>query len=136
MLMLRGGLLLIVLLALAGALGYGVSLLMHVPPHSREMIFAAVSAAVSSTAGMAMFIVSAELRADGSAGGQQAAQMGLAATVVHLLGCLMLGAVVMLGKVASPVPMLLWLLPMYWAALIAQVWMIVRCVKASAAMTN
>jgi hypothetical protein len=89
------------------------------------MLLAAVVA--GACAGLAAAMV---LLASGTTQSTRAS-VGLAASVAHLIGCLMLAGGVMLARLATPVPMLLWMLPMYWATLIGLVVLILDSIRSA-----
>ena len=114
-------------LVAAALCGCGGCALLHIDPHVKEMLLAAVVATACAGGAMALPILASHATQPAKA------QTALLATVAHLFGCLLLAAAVMLARIASPVPMLLWMLPMYWATLIGLVVVILRMVNPSPA---
>jgi hypothetical protein len=123
--MIRGVVLILLSIAVAAACGFGACRGLHLEPHAKEMVLACIVALMASGFGMTLVMLADE------SSQTAVAQTGLMATAAHLLACLVFAGAVLLTRIASPVPLLLWMLPVYWATLIVLAVEIVRGIKRS-----
>jgi len=113
-------------LCIAAGCGYGGCVLLHIQPHVKEMSLALLVATMCAAVATSLVMVA------GGSSQTAIAQAGLMASVVHLVGCLAVAGGVILAGLASPLPMLLWMLPMYWATVIGLVVVILQMMRIAA----
>ena len=113
--------LVIALVAAAGALACRA---LGIPPHIREILFAAGACSVASEIAMTPILLS---RGSNQAG---VAQAGLIGSLIHLLACSVLGGALIIFKPLRLEPAFVyWLLGLYWLTLIVLVIAFVRAVQ-------
>jgi hypothetical protein len=113
-------------IALAVGIGYAICAAMHVNPHVREMMFAAVVCLIASVGAMIPIIR--------TRGASQASvvQSALVGTMIHLFVCCGLGGALIITKAFGLTnAFAYWLLGLYWVTLIVVVVGLIGAIKAA-----
>jgi len=119
----RGILLIVLAVVVAGAAGLAVCSIAGLDPHMRQLLIAGgICGAASVLAIVPLMLVR---------GASQAAvsQVGLVSTIVHMFAAILLIGGAYAAGVKLEKPLLLWVLMFYWMTLIAVVMTLVRAVK-------
>jgi hypothetical protein len=112
-------------IALAVAAGYAMCGALGWNAHPREMLFAAITAAVAASLATIPLVI--------ARGGRQieVVQAALVASIVHLFASITIAVIIVFARLASAQPFLFWLLWLYWVSLSVLVIAFVKCIRSA-----